>query len=152
MGLHRAPLPLDVAPAVEDEHGEAVVVGHRFDAEEDFGEEGVVDVVDDDAERLAALLSEVAGVEVRPVAEVVGGAEDGPPSALGDFRRVVHHQADEGAGHAGTAGDVVHRGPAHVLLAEVMGFPRHSVRRANVADGWRRSTPRLDNVRSDSKC
>ena len=71
VGFNGPPLPFGVASAVEDQHIEAVVVGGGLNPVHDLGEEGVVDVVDDHAQGFGAGLGEVAGVEVRPVSELL---------------------------------------------------------------------------------
>ena len=113
MGFDGPPLPFGVAPAVEDQHVEAVVVGGGLDSVHDLGEEGVVDVVDDHAQGFGAGLGEVAGVEVRPVSELLCCVQHRLALGLADLRRVVHHEAHEGARNAGTFGHGLHRRTTH---------------------------------------
>ena len=113
MGFDGPPLPFGVASAVEDQHIEAVVVGGGLNPVDDLGKERVVDVVDDHAEGLGALLGQAAGVEVRPVAELGSSLQDCLTLGVGHLGRVVHDQAHQRTRDASAFSDGLHRRSAH---------------------------------------
>ena len=115
MGVDGSPFATGISPAVEDQHREAVFVGCSLDAGDDFGEEGIVDVVDDDAECLCALLSQAASVQVGEVTKRRGRFQHGGALGVGHLRRVVHHQTHQGPRDAGPLGNGLHCRSAHVL-------------------------------------
>ena len=74
------------APAVGDDDLVSGVVGGVVDPVGDLGEPRVVEIVEQHAERRRAPAGEVAGGQVGPVAESIGGLADGRPRTITDPR------------------------------------------------------------------
>ncbi len=94
-----------IAVGGADENLVAVRDGDLFEALDQFGEEGIGDVFDDDAEEAAAAGDQRARVGVGKVVELLDGLPDAFGEALADQRRAVDGSGDRGDGDLGHGGN-----------------------------------------------
>lgn len=126
VGFNRPSFSLGIAASVKDQDLKSVRFGGGLNPVDDLSKERVVDVVDDHAEGLGALLGQAAGVEVRPVAELGGSLQDCLTLGVGHLGRVVHDQAHQRTRDASAFSDGLHRRSAH---GPSLALPGHTNRR-----------------------
>jgi hypothetical protein len=89
-----------------DDGAVATRFGFGFDAVDDFGEEGVVEVGEDDPEEIGPLADQTAGDGVRSVSELGGRLHDELTLLVADDVGASHDERDHRFGDAGACGDV----------------------------------------------
>ncbi len=80
---------------------------------ESLGVKHVIRAGDDNADELGPLADEAAGGGIGAVTELAGRRQNGLARFLTNARGIVHHQRDEGLGHAGAFGYVAYRRLSH---------------------------------------
>ena len=94
-----------VAVGGADENLISVGDGDLFEALDQLGEEGIGDVLNDDAENAAAPGDERAGMGVGKIVELLDCLPDAFAEALADQRRAIHGSGDRGDGDLGYGSD-----------------------------------------------
>ena len=111
--------------AVADQDAVAVRASRRLDAIDDLGEERVVQIVDDDAQRARATAGKTPSEHVRSIPQLFGCREHEGPPFVADVGRTAHHERHERSGHAGRLGDLLHRWLRH--LTRLLNHDDHDV-------------------------
>ena len=117
------PLLVRILAGAAEQQAVAAHARHRLDAGDDFHEEGVHQVGDDDAEGVGAAQAEAAGDGVALVAELVHLGEHAGARGLADVVVVVEHLRDRGDRDAELAGDALHGGRVHGVPARQRTLP-----------------------------
>jgi hypothetical protein len=108
---HHRLLDGDLTEGGGKQQAKAVGRGGVLDTVDDFGEKRVVKVIDHHPDGRRPTLGQVAGHDVGAVANTGSHLEHPLAFFIADLRAPPHDQGDEGPGHAGFAGDVLHCRP-----------------------------------------